>query len=126
MKAVLALLVIMLAVAGLSFLVFRAAPGGGCEDQLLEDVTSPDGRSTAARFAHRCGSAAAAIQVALRPAGSPFAPDERATVFATRSARPVRLSWRDERTLVVESTAASLIDPLPQWRNVRIIVRRIH
>ena len=126
MKLVLALFLIMLAVAGASFLVFRAAPGGGCSDRVLEEVVSPDGRSVAARFAHRCGSARAAIQVALRPAGSPFAPDERATVFATRGAAPVRLAWRDAGTLVVESASASLIDPRPEWRRVRIIVRRLH
>jgi hypothetical protein len=125
-KLVAALFLIMLAIGGATFLVFRAAPGGGCQDLLIEEVTSPNGRNVAARFAHRCGRAPTATQVALRPAGTPFAPDERSTVFATRDPAPVQLRWRDGQTLVVESSSDSLIAPRTEWRNVAIVLRRIH
>jgi hypothetical protein len=126
MKFVAALFFIMLAVGGLSFLVFRTAPSAGCEDRLLEDVPSPGGRQIAARFTHRCGSAAASVEVALRPAGGPFAADERATVFAARGDRPVRLAWRDAQTLVIESESESFLEPRTEWRNVALVYRRIH
>lgn len=126
MKLVAALFALMLAIGLASWLVLRAAPDGGCHDRLLEDVRSPNGRNVAALFAHRCGSAPEAVQVALRQAGSPFAPDERSTVFATRSKDPVQVRWRDGQTLVVESTSESLIEPRTEWRNVAVVLRRIH
>ncbi|GAC1337356.1 MAG: hypothetical protein NVSMB23_03710 [Myxococcales bacterium] len=126
MKFVAALFVLMLAVGGLSFAVFRAAPGAGCEDLLLEDVLSPGGRQIAARFSHRCGTAPPAVEVALRTAGTPFAPDERATVLAARGDRPLRLSWRDSQTLVIESERENILEPRTEWRNVALIYRRIH
>jgi hypothetical protein len=126
MRFVAALFFVMLAVGALSFLVYRTAPGGGCEDRLLEDLPSPSGRQIAARFAHRCGSAPATVQVALRPAGGPFAADERATVFAARGDRPVRLAWRDPQTLVIESESENFLEPRTEWRNVALVYRRLH
>lgn len=126
MKLVGALFLLMLAIAFASYLVLRAAPGGGCRDRLIEEVPSPNGRNVAALFAHRCGSAPEAVQVSLRQAGNPFAPDERSTVFAARSADPVKVEWRDGQTLVVESTARSLLEPRTEWRNVAVVLRRIH
>jgi hypothetical protein len=125
-KFVGALLLVMLAVGGASYLVLRAAPAGGCEDALLEDVPSPNGRNIAARFSHRCGSAPGIVQVSLRMAGNPFSPDERSTVFAARGAEPVRLGWRDAQTLVVETSADNLIEPRREWHDVAIVIRRIH
>lgn len=126
MKLVAALLALMLGIALASYLVLRAAPEGGCRDRLIEDVPSPNGRNVAALFAHRCGSAPEAVQVSLRQAGSPFAPDERSTVFAARSQDPVRVAWRDGQTLVVESSAQNLLEPRSEWRNVAVVLRRIH
>jgi len=125
-KLVAALFGIMLAIAAASFLVFRTASGSGCEDLVVEEVTSPNGRNVAARVSHRCGRAPTAIQVALRPTGTTFAPDERSTVFAARDPAPVQLRWQDGQTLVVESTSESLIAPRTEWRNVAIVLRRIH
>lgn len=127
MKFVGALCLVMILVGSFSFIIFRAAPGGtGCEDRLLEDLRSPGGRQVAARFTHRCGTAPAAVEVALRPAGTPFAADERATVFAARGDRPVRLAWRDAQTLVIESERENLLEPRTEWRNVALVYRRIH
>jgi hypothetical protein len=124
-KLVVALFGIMLAIGAASFVVLRTAPGG-CEDLVTQEVPSPNGRNVAARISHRCGRAPTATQVALRPAGTPFSPDERSTVFATRDPTPVEFRWQDGETLVVESASESLIAPRTEWRNVAIVLRRIH
>ena len=126
MRFVGALLLVMLAVALGSYLVFRVRPASPCHDRLLEQATSPDGRAVAARFERICAEGAAvSTQVGLRLAESAFSPREQDTVFIAAGRPAIEISWSDARTLLVESSARGLVKEEPAWRNVAVVIRRV-
>lgn len=117
------LLLLMLAIGGVSFWAWRAGPEGtACEDVDLSGSRSPDGRAQADVYQKRCGDSVA-THVALRPASAPLA--ARSDVFIAAGSVRVLLSWNDRNELVVESPARRVLVEETHWRNVSVRVRRV-
>jgi hypothetical protein len=117
------LFALMLAVAGVSFWAWRAAPvPAPCADRDVAQAASPDGRTLAEVFEQRCGDSVA-THVSLRAAGSAL--PARSDVFIAAGTPGVRLLWNEARELVVESPAERVLVEESGWRNVRVRLRRV-
>jgi hypothetical protein len=120
-KLVLGLFAGMLAIGAVSFWFWRAAPPEvSCADRVVEVSASPDGRVVAAAYERRCLQSLT-THVSLRRAGAPAQSD----VFVAAGSTPVRLSWRAEREMVIESPAARVLVAETSWRNVGVRVRLV-
>ncbi|HUJ25898.1 MAG TPA: hypothetical protein VLW85_07770 [Myxococcales bacterium] len=123
MKLALALFALMLAIAGVSFFAWRAAPvPAPCVNRDVSSSTAPDGKSLAEVFTQQCGEHVA-THVSLRPAGS--AVPMRSDVIIFADTPPVALLWNDEHELVVQSPAERVLVEESGWRNVRVQLRRV-
>lgn len=126
MKLFVGLLALMLAVGGIAFAVYRAAPAGAeCSNRVLSEIASPDGKFVAASFERLCG-AQTATAVGMRLAASPPGLyEERDTVFVAPGKVPVRVFWREELALVIESPAQTIAREDATWRKVQVTLRRL-
>jgi len=83
---------------------------------------SPDARALAEVFEVQCG-ASVATHVALRPPSAP--PLARSDVFIAAGSAPVRLIWRENRELLLESAAERVLAQETSWRNVGVRLRLV-
>ena len=117
------LLLLMLAIGGVSFWAWRAGPEGTpCQDVEVSGSRSPDGRARAEVYEKRCGDSVA-THVALRPPSAPLI--ARGDVFIAAGRVRVALSWNERGELVVESPARRVLVEETHWRNVGVRVRRV-
>ena len=123
MKLAVGLLALMLAIAGVSFFAWRAAPvPPPCVDRDVSAAAAPGGKALAEVFTQQCGGHVA-THVSLRPAGSPLPMRSDVTIFAGTPA--VTLIWNDDRELVVQSPAERVLVEESGWRTVRVRLRRV-
>jgi hypothetical protein len=123
LKLAAGLFALMLAIAGVSFWAWRAAPvPAPCIDRDVTSALAPDGRTLAEVFEQRCGESVA-THVSLRPADSPLL--MRSDVFIAAGTPAVRLFWNEPRELVVESPAERVMVEESGWRSVRVRLRRV-
>jgi hypothetical protein len=117
------LLVLMLAIAAVSFWAWRTAPEPhDCQTVEILRSPSPDGRAQADLFEVRCGDSVA-THVALRPPAAPA--QSRADVFIAAGRVPAQLSWNDAGELVIETPAPRVLVEETHWRSVGVRVRRV-
>ena len=123
MKLFLALLGSMLAIGGVAFWIWRAAPAvKPCDLVERSSSISPDGRTRADVYDQRCGDSVA-THVALRLVGSPV--QARGDVFIAAGSVKATPVWRDDRELVVESPAHRVLAQESAWRNIGVQVRLV-
>ncbi len=123
MKLAGGLLLLMLAIGGVSFWAWRAAPEPSpCQDTEVAQSRSPDGRAQADVFEVRCGESVA-THVALRPPAAPV--KARGDVFIAAGRVPAKLIWNDAGELVIETPAPRVLVEETHWRNVGVRVRRV-
>ncbi len=121
MKLVLGLFAGMLAIGAASFWLWRTAPPVvSCVDRVVSVSASPDRRVVAAAYERRC-SQSLTTHVSLRRAGASAQSD----VFVAAGSTPVRLSWSEEREMVIESPAPRVLVAETSWRNVGVRLRLV-
>jgi len=122
-RLALGLLLLMLAIGGISFWAWRAGPEGTpCRDVEVSGSRSPDGRTQADLYEKQCGDSVA-THVALRPLSAPL--QARGDVFIAAGRVRVSLSWNEGGELVVESPARRVLVEETHWRKVGVRVRRV-
>ena len=125
MKLFLGLLALMLAVGGLALIASRLGPEGPeCINRVLSEARSPGGKFLATSFERTCGSQVATA-VGMRLAEGPFIGAEADTVFVAPGRVPVRLLWREELQLTIESPARTVAREESSWRKVQVKLRRL-
>jgi hypothetical protein len=122
-KLFLLLLGTMLAIGGVSFWFWRAAPPvAPCDNRLLSEARSPDARFVAAAYERRCAQSVT-THVSLRRSAAAFRP--QGDVFVAAGQAKVALRWPEERQLVVESPAQKVLVEETSWRSVAVRVVRV-
>jgi hypothetical protein len=113
------LLALMFAIGAAGFWVWRSSPEPPpCALKLLDERTSPDGRSLAEAFERRC-DASLTTHVTLRGAAAPE--PARTDVFVADGAVPVALSWESGALRI--ATKARALAQESSWRGVQVRVR---
>ena len=115
----------MFAIGGVAYLVYRNASSLECEDKVIEELPSPDGKVVAARFEQSCGGDSVATHVQLRVGGTVLKPDSRDAIYISGGRPRVQLKWTSPRALLLEAGQQSQAPDKPQWRNIKITVRLI-
>ena len=97
-----------------------------CDNQILTEVSSPDGRYIASVFDRNCGATTPYYRiVALRPAGTKLRGDRHEDwVFAIKERSEVQLTWRDVHHLEVLSNERDVSPHAPKsWTDVEITTK---
>jgi hypothetical protein len=100
--------------------------GFDCDNQILTEVSSPDGRYIASVFERNCGATTPYYRiVALRLAGTKLRGDRHEDwVFAIKERSEVQLSWRDVQHLEVLSNERDVSPHAPKsWKDVEITTK---
>jgi hypothetical protein len=75
---------------------------GGCENTVLTEAPSPDGRLVATVFGRDCGATTATnTQICLRSRSVPFGKKEAESFFVVEGQGDVKVFWVDAKTVAM-------------------------
>ena len=123
MKLAVGLLGLMLAIGGVSFWAWRAAPvPSPCDDIEVSQSRSPDGKTLAEVYEKRCGDSVSTHVALRRPASAVLS---RSDVFIAAGHVTARILWNSDREAIVESPAKHVLVEESSWKNIGVRVRLV-
>jgi hypothetical protein len=102
---------------------------GGCGEDLITSVPSPDQKYMAAVFIRNCGATTPYVtHVNLRASNRPFAVTQaetivEGTVFEKKGREPVKLIWKDATHLLIQCPLTEVYEQHRTWKEVMLSYR---
>lgn len=94
----------------------------GCDDAVISEVVSPDGRYVATVLERDCGATTDySTMVALRDAAQPIEEAKQTPVLVIESRVMIDLQWGADRKLLIVFPPSETFAKLEAWRDVQII-----
>ena len=98
-----------------------------CDNVVLAEVTSPDGKKVASLFERNCGATTDYAQVVtIRDRGSRFdGNDTQDFIFTMQGQQKIEVQWESDSRLVIERppSAKDIFKELKSWKGVEILYR---
>lgn len=95
-----------------------------CENTVLAEVNSPDGKKVASLFEHGCGATTPFVQVVtIREYGTRFeGNDTEDFIFTMQGQQKIEVQWEGDNRLVIKRppNAGDIFKELKSWNGVEI------